>query len=523
MSIRPRTTRTLPALLIVAVLSPAVLRGQQRPPAAGRTDSAPPPPVVPRGDSVAVRLLDVDLRAAVQALAPYLDHPVIFGAMNAGRVTFESPHPIARGEVPRVVRGLVESQNLEFVLDSASGTYRVKPPEQRLQSLTPSPVVQASALAGPEQLFVIRLRHARAADVAATVNALYGRASALGESAVIGARGAGPTLSQELAAVQQPPPTGAAGSPQGSASRASGLSNETTIVPDEATNALFIRGTHADFDLIQAAVKELDIRPLQVLIEVLIAEVRRDSRFALGIGGVVPPTTITGKTALAGTTVSGVMGGGAAADSTLGDLVLHVLKNGSGFNFNASLTAAQSRGDARILSRPVLIAANNETAEILVGSQRPFIETQRSLPTSVPVRDQVVQYKDVGTRLTVRPTISADGYVVLAVTQEVNQATTEVQFDAPVISTRTVQTQLLVRDSQTVILGGLSDRQRDNNRSGIPVLSQIPVLGGLFGGTQRQTAETEFFLFITPRIIRNDAEADAVTAPLQKRAAPEEH
>lgn len=476
-------------------------------------------PVLPRGDSIAVHLLDVDLRTAVQALAPYLDRPLIFGAVNAGRVTLESPRPIARKDVVQVVRGLVESQNLELVLDTATSTYRVRTPAPRAAPPAMQPPIATVSGGGAQELFVIRLRHARAADVAATVNALYGRASALGESSVIGARGAGPTLSQELNSTRSATANGAPPSP--SSSGQGTLSSETAIVPDQATNALFVRGTQRDFDLVQAAVKELDVRPLQVLIQVMIAEVRRDSRFALGLGGSVPATRVTGG-ALGGTTVSGVMGGGAAPDSTIGDLVLRVIKGGSGVNFNATLTAAQSRGEARILSRPVLIAANNETAEILVGSQRPFIQTQRSLPTDVPVRDQVVQYKDVGTRLTVRPTISADGYVVLAVTQEVNQATTEVQFDAPVISTRTVQTQLLVRDSQTVVLGGLSDRERDNNRSGVPVLSQIPWLGALFGGTQRQTAETEFYLFITPRIIRSDAEADAVTAPLQERARPEE-
>jgi len=504
-------------LVLVQVANPHAVAAQNPTPLP-RDTAGRAAPVLPRGDSVSVHLIDVDLRAAVQALAPYVDRPVIFGAVNAGRVTLESPRPIARGEVTRVLRGLVESQNLELRLDTASGTYRVQAKALPTPAAPPMPLA-AGAASGPQQLFVVRLKHARAAEVAATVNALYGRASALGESTVMGARGAGPTLPQELNA---PPPNAAPPViAMASSGRGSNLSSETTIIPDESTNSLLVRGTKSDFELVQEAVQALDIRPLQVLIQVLIAEVRRNSQFALGIGGSVPSTTITGRTPLSGTTVSGSMGGGAVSDSTLGDFVLHLMRGGSGINFNASLTAAESRGEARVLSRPVLIAANNETAEILVGSQRPFIQMQRSLPTNVPERDQVVQYRDVGPRLTVRPTISADGYVVLAVTQEVNQATTEVQFDAPVISTRTVQTQLLVRDSQTVVLGGLADRERDNNRTGIPVLSRIPVIGGLFGGTQKQDAETEFFLFITPRIIRSDAEADSVTKPLQERARPD--
>jgi general secretion pathway protein D len=169
----------------------------------------------------------------------------------------------------------------------------------------------------------------------------------------------------------------------------------------------------------------------------------------------------------------------------------------------------------------VVIAANNEEAEILVGSQRPFVQVSRSLPTDVPTRDQVVQYKDVGTRLKVRPTISADGYVALAVIQEVNSATTETQFDAPVISTRTVSTNLLVRDSQTVVLGGLADKQREVIQGGVPVLSSIPLLGGFFGRTTRQSTDTEFFLFLTPHVIRTDDEAERLTRPIQQRSTRE--
>ena len=204
----------------------------------------------------------------------------------------------------------------------------------------------------------------------------------------------------------------------------------------------------------------------------------------------------------------------------LGDFVLRVMRKGPS-NFNATLRAAQARGDARILSRPVLLATNNESAEILVGSQRPFVQVQRSLPTDAPSRDQVVQYRDVGTRLSVRPTISADGFVALQVTQEVNAATSETQFDAPVISTRTVQTRLVVRDSQTVVLGGLSDQQRDRTQGGLPILSAIPWIGGLFGRSVRRSSETEFFLFLTPRIIRDDEDVQRLTTPLNTRAKKE--
>lgn len=130
----------------------------------------------------------------------------------------------------------------------------------------------------------------------------------------------------------------------------------------------------------------------------------------------------------------------------------------------------------------------------------------------------MIQYKDVGTSLTVTPTVSADGYVMLSVTQEINAATSETAFDAPVISTRSVQSRLMVRDGQTVVLGGLTDQQRDASSAGVPLLSGIPLLGGLFGRVSRRSTETELFIFISPRVITSDEDADAATAPYRNRS-----
>jgi general secretion pathway protein D len=356
------------------------------------------------------------------------------------------------------------------------------------------------------ELFVLRLRHARATEVAATVNALYGRAAAFGEPGSAGSR----SLWQELRE-NQVPPVDAPRNPNVSvavAGRDAVLSGDVTIIPDPRANSLLIRSSRSDFDLITAAVQALDIRPLQVLIELLIAEVRHDRSLSFGVETSLPKQNIPGsKTSISGST----------AGVGLGDFVLKLMEIG-GLDVDATLRAAATRGDVSIVSRPVVITANNQPAEILVGSQRPFVQVSRTLPTDSPLRDQVVQYKDVGTKLSVLPTISDDGYVMLEVTQEVNAATTETQFDAPIISTRFVKTRLLIKDGQTVALGGLTDRQRDANQGGVPFLSSIPLLGGLFGRTSRRTTETELFLFLTPHVLRTDADADSVTRPLKARA-----
>lgn len=479
------------AALLLWILSPGVLGGQQR--VSGR-------------DTVSVHLQDVDIRTAIQALSAYLDRPVVFGAVSATKVTLETPRPIAASEVLPLLRAALESQNLELVADS-TGPYRVKQKEQRQPA--PDPALARARSGGDQRLYVIRLSHVRAADVAATVNALYGRASAFGE---LGAQPA--TLSQQLTqsaqssfAAMAPPP---APMPGAVIARPATLTGETTIVPDPSTNSLLIRANPGDYELISAAVKELDVRPLQALIEVVVAEVRRSRALEFGIDVALPDARLPGHP---NTTYSGSQKGLPAGDASL-----RVLGIGGDRDLEATIRAAASRGDVTIVSRPRVIAANNEEAQILVGSQRPFVQVSRSLPTAVATRDQVVQYRDVGTKLSVRPTISSDGYVMLQVSQEVSAATTETQFDAPVISTRAVQTRLLLKDGQTVVIGGLTDRQRDVTQAGLPILSSIPYLGGLFGRSARRTSETELYLFITPRVIHTDADADQLTRPLQERA-----
>jgi len=516
-----RAMRVAVRIIVLALyvgLAPHLLRAQRATP----RDTGAAAGVTAGRDSVTVHLVDADLRAVVQALAPYLDRPVIFGSTVPGtRVTLETPHPVARSAVLDLLTGVLTSQNLELATDTAAGLYRVQPkPPPPVAAAPAAPESDQRIPAGPIQLYIIHLRHARAADVAATVNALYGRASAFGEPGASPGSGSGlrpETLGQQLEANQVPPAGANAGAPgavanpnvvAGAAGHAATLTGQVTIVPDPRSNSLLIRASPADFALIDAAVKELDTRPLEVLIEVVIAEVRRDKSFSFGVGASMPPATVKGSQ----TTVS-------ASQEGLGltDLIVHATHI-TGLDIDATLTAAAERGDVRILSRPVVIAANNEPATINVGSQRPFIQVSRALPTDNTARDQVVQYKDVGTKLTVLPTISPDGYVGLQVSQEVNDATSEVAFDAPVISTRSVETTLLIKDGQTVALGGLTDTQRDVNQGGVPILSSIPILGGLFGHASRETTETELYLFLTPHVIKTDADADSLTAPLKEKA-----
>lgn len=462
------------------------------PPAQGQDGQS----VEVHSDSIRVRLANTDLRAAIQAIGRYLSKPVLTGNLGDLRVGFfETPVPVSRNALPQILKGLAEASGLEFTEDSTF--YRISPPSQA----APAPRAPPRPVAGPQRdsvsattkLFTVRLKHARAADVAATLNQLYGTGGAF-------ARGSGlstGTLSDELRASRVP--ANPDSPPAQPAKDEASLNGTVTIVPDELTNSLLIRASEADFHVLQVGIAQLDVRPLQVLIEVIAVEARKDRQFALGFNLDVPAQD------LGDGTIEGSLSG-----PGLGDLVVQVMNLGKE-RINATLSAAHSRGDAEIISRPVILASNNTEARLLVGTQQPFVSVSRSLPTESAQRDQVVQYRDVGTKLTVLPTINQDGYVSLVIQQEISQATGETQFSAPVISSRETVTQVLVADGQTIVIGGLRDRVHDEIRTGIPLLSSIPLIGGLFGGSKTRTTETELFLFITPTILATDEDAAAAT------------
>lgn len=451
---------------------------------------APPPSGT---DSVTIRLVDTDLRAAIQALGRHLPKPVVTSDIPGERVTLESPGPVPQGQVLELLRGLIESRGL--VLEEQESFFRISKMPEGVSVQRPTGVPGGSGQA--IRLFVIRLRHAKAADVAATVNQLFG-----GSGQFSGTGLSTGLLSDELKRDLIPRVGAPVRPPAGEGPAASALAGQVTIVPDQLTNSLLIRATQEDFEVLKQAVEQVDVRPLQVLIEVLIVEARHDRRFFLGTDVAVPPQSVGGGTG------EGSLDGGLG----LGDLILKFMSITKA-DIDVRIRVAASRGDVEIISRPVLLASNGTEARFLVGSQRPFVQMQRSLPTETANRDQVVQYKDVGTQLTVLPTINQDGYVSLILQQQINQATEEVQFDAPVISTREAQTQVLVKDGQTIVIGGLRDEQQSKVQTGIPVLSTIPILGGFFGSARRGRQQTEVYIFITPRIIRTDEDADRLTTP----------
>jgi general secretion pathway protein D len=451
---------------------------------------------------VLVDFQDVDIRAVITALAEAGNLNVVYGDIPQRRVTLRLRQPVARADILPLLRSLAQSNGLRVTQEGTLMRFEAA-------DAPGQPGAQATQEAGsPQQrrLFVYRLKHARSVRLAQTLQAVFGQGSVIPQGTEMRTRPLSEYLRDQQIRPFTPADTMRAAAPGPAAPGMEGsLRAEVQIVPDETTNALLIRAIPEDYEIVRQAIEAIDLRPLQVLIEVLIAEVRVSDGLNVGISA---KATHDGN----GNTNSATLPGAASSE----DFVVRITRGGR-VDVDVAIAALQSRGNVRIVSRPLIFAQNNLEARILVGSQRPFVQVFRSLPTDAAVRDQVVQYRDVGTSLAIIPTINPDGYVTMQVTQEVSSATSETQFGAPVISTREATTHLFIKDGQTAVFGGLVDQQRDRTRSGIPLLMDIPLLGHLFGTTRWTTTNNELFLFLTPHIVRSDEELEQLKEEIRKR------
>lgn len=285
------------------------------------------------------------------------------------------------------------------------------------------------------------------------------------------------------------------------------LTGQTTVVPHAPSNSLLLRTAPPNFPLLQETIEALDRRPAQVLLEVTVAEVTLGAGDQFGVDW----RSVGGSTDISS-------GNPAVADSSsLRDFAVRVvtLRNA---NVRAILRALSSRSQVRVLSTPSILAANNRESRILVGNRVPFIASTR-LGNDVAI-DRTVQFEDVGTQLTIVPTINDDDYVSVQILQEVSTLTTQTiqsALNAPVISTREAATRTVIRDGQTVVIAGLIGDSRETIESGVPLLMDIPLLGAFFRRRSVSRNRSEVAIFVTPYIVRSDADADVIRERVRDR------
>ena len=307
-----------------------------------------------------------------------------------------------------------------------------------------------------------------------------------------------------------------------SAQKNSSISNvgDVRIIADEANNALIIVATTQDYTAIHQVIKQLDVMPLQVLIDVTIVDVTLKDELKYGIKWFLSHQNSGDNFASSG---------GSLFDE-VATVATSVATGGFGYAFlsksqdiGAILTAQANKDNINVISSPSVMVLNNHEASIQVGDEV-SLRTSESTPltggvgeSNTPISTTTIQQRKTGVTVSVKPRVNASGLVIMEVEQKVEDFAGNSTNGNPDILTREIKSSIAVQSGETIILGGLINEKNTYIKSGIPVLHKIPFIGFLFGETNKNKRKTELVVLITPRIVRSQQEASLVTQEFKRK------
>lgn len=298
-----------------------------------------------------------------------------------------------------------------------------------------------------------------------------------------------------------------------------------TVVAEPQSNAILVTAPSDRAESIVAAIRALDTRPSQVLIEAVIFEISAEnfSDLSVQFGGLLNSAIGAGTSfQLDGRTSLVQLISAARAGITPNPGAGGALAASDGRNFAALVTAIARERSTRLLSTPAVLTLNNQEAEIVVAQNVPFVTGRFSTvgDSAVPERPfQTIERQDVGLTLRVRPQITQDGTMRLAIAQEVSNLTgTTSAAGGEVTARRRLSTNALVGDGQVIILGGLIEDSSRTTNERVPGLSSLPVLGQLFRGRNVQEGQRVLLVMLRPRVVGSDREATRLTRELARES-----
>ncbi|MBN1571088.1 MAG: hypothetical protein JXA73_24850 [Acidobacteria bacterium] len=286
-----------------------------------------------------------------------------------------------------------------------------------------------------------------------------------------------------------------------------GLQDTVRLVVDDINNSLIIQATAVDYAYILDTIRKMDVLPRQVLIDARIFSVDLTNDLSYGVNAFLQRRgdTSKGETLTTGSLQSGQLSANTFA--FIGDSRQILLQ----------LDALRSKTKVKILEAPSVLALDGMQASINVGSEYPY--PSGSYTSSAGGSTTNVGYRETGVTLLVLPRISASGSVTLDITQEVSSPGGTVPLgeggDAPSFKKSLVSTSFYVKDGETVAIAGLIHDSDDRGRIGIPFLSEIPILGSLFGRTSKNTTRSELIILITPHVMKTHEKLQEVTQDLK--------
>ena len=308
------------------------------------------------------------------------------------------------------------------------------------------------------------------------------------------------------------------------------------ITADVVNNSLLIYADQGNYRTIESALRQTDQPQLQVAIDATIAEVTLTDELAYGVQffltskalGLRPDqgSLLNTQSTVAPTPVTAAANTTAAAAGTVVNTFIN--RAFPGFNFLVGqeaqpamiLDALHTVTGVKVLSNPSLVVVNNQSATLQVGNQVPVSTGSATVLTTSNTVVNTVDYRNTGVILHVSPRVSANGNVRLDVEQEISQvvpSTNAATALTPTISERKVKSSISVANGQTVLLAGLIQDQRNENRNGIPLLDELQGIGNAFSHQDNTKTRTELIIFIRPQIIRDSTDAHMVAEELRSR------
>jgi len=309
------------------------------------------------------------------------------------------------------------------------------------------------------------------------------------------------------------------------------VSKNVQIVPDKATNTLVVMAEREDYKIIENIIRQLDVPRPMVYIEALIMEVNANKDFKLGVEwrGITEHGSIDGNptAAFAGSGGTGSTGTGSynildGLLTTTGGVTTGVFPSGfsmglvgagikiGGVTFpsiGAVVQAYKTDSEVSILSTPQIMTLDNEEAEINVGSNVPYLTRQDTTSSTTSINYNSYEYRDVGVILKITPNINQENFIRLKINQEVTKVQSGADEARPTTLKRTAKTTVVVKDNETVVIGGLVGDSTDESTYKFPLLGDIPLLGWLFKTKSSSREKTNLYVFLTPHIVRTQADA----------------
>ncbi len=303
------------------------------------------------------------------------------------------------------------------------------------------------------------------------------------------------------------------------------VSQQVQVTPDPSTNALVIVASPQDFEVISQIVEKLDIVREQVLVEMLIMEVTEESLKEIGIDWATMDTVVSDSIRGFGVTNLGPRVDYLAGTSE-GLNVGAWKRTDSGVQIGAILHALQNESGVNILSTPSILTSNHRKAKIVVGENRPFV-TDARITESTEATDATViksyEYKDVGITLEITPHVSQSGLIRLEVNSEFTKLTEDVTTlseDTPITAKRSAQTVVTMGSGATIVIGGMIRDDTTKAVTKIPLLGDLPLVGGLFQNQRDLVQKTNLLLFITPHIMSSQDDLTNMTDRKREEMAP---